>query len=1555
MERIAIVGMAALMPGAATLDAYWRNLVDGVDAITDVPEGRWDPEFRAVGRSHASDRIYCRRGGFIDDLATFEPLRYGIMPNSVADMEPDQLISLEVAAAAVEDAGGAERMPDADRIGVILGRGGTLSSAQARFSHRIRVPTQIVKSLRELFPELSDDRLEQVQRRLDEEMGPQQADGVLGVTPNLAASRIANRLNLRGPAYTIDAACASSLIAVEHAVSQLAGGQLDAVLTGGTHHTHDVTFWSAFSQLGAVSRQGQIRPFDAAADGLLIGEGTGVVVLKRLADAVRDGDRVYAVIRGTGTSSDGRSASMFNPVTDGQVVALRRAWQAAGLDPRAADAVGLLEAHGTATPTGDASELRAVAEVFGGDDRGSRAVIGSVKSMIGHTMPAAGVAGLIKAALAVHHGVQLPTLHCDRPRDELEQTRFTPLTAARPWEGTGPRRAAVNAFGFGGINAHVIIEEHVAPARHTATRVSPVGTQPLSVLEPDELLWLSAADPTALAAVLDGDDHSVRRLSRDRSPATGSTPEGPCRIGVVNPTDKRLSAARRLVERGDAWRGGRDIWFAPRPLLGPGGGRLAFVFPGIEADFSPRTADIAAHFGLRDRPWSASDLGQHGAGLTEVGSLLSDALRRTGIVPDAVAGHSIGEWTAAIVSGQMNRADIDEFLRLFDAGSVEVTGRVFAAVSTGADAVSSVLGRYPDVVITHDNAPNQCVVNGPEQQVEALITELRTRHVICQTLPFRAAFHTPGFSDGLRSISEALPHRQVRQPTLPVWSATLAAPFPTDPDEVNTLFARHMVEPVRFRPMINAMYEAGIRAFLQVGVGQLPALIQDNLQGREHLAMPVNVPRRSGLEQLRRVATALWVDGADPDPRVLSETPASAPAVTRRPAMPGPHRGPVLRLNLATPLATLGENAAELLNEAAATNAPAVVEASRPATPAPNVRAPIPAAAPNVRAPMPAAAPPARAPEPTGAENALSVLRNLAGDSSAAAELMGLLEQTAQDAAVVMKAGSRPPARSAANVATAPSAPRARQAAPSAASASPAQLNDQAVRTTLKVSLDTMPYLIDHCFFLQPDDWPHPEDRWPVMAATTVVHHMVEAVRRVAPGLRPVEVRQARFHRWLLAAPATEVEVTVKPVAPGQWSVTFGGHAGATVVMAAGFPSDRPTPWAKETTEVQPPAITAEQLYRDRLLFHGPQFQGITDIQAIGDTFVRGLITAPEAPGALLDNLAQLLAAWLNTMHPDRPVVLPVAMNGIRFFGPAPEPGTEVTGLARIKKLDNGQLVADLQMLHGGRVWAQIDDITERRFDSGPDNRLAEQFPGRHPMTIVQPEGWTMAFDWWTDPVARDMAAFSLIGRQAATEYERMLPKARRQWLLGRIAAKDAVRHRLWEENSGDVYPIEVGIGNDETGRPCFRPRPDAAFVDCDLSLAHCAEIGVAVAQQYDADADRTAPGVGIDVVEVTAREESTLQYALTPDELTLLDTVAGGERNLWFARFWAAKEAVGKAERTGLDGNPRRFVVQAHDAVGLRVTTGTRTYRVGLREVANPPGLPARQYVVAWTWGPVD
>ncbi|MFG2049565.1 beta-ketoacyl synthase N-terminal-like domain-containing protein [Micromonospora sp. NPDC048935] len=1587
-DPVAIVGMAAVMPGAGDLESYWRNLVDGVDAITDVPPHRWDDEFYDPEQAHRPDRMYCRRGGFVDEFASFEPLRFGIMPASVAEIEPDQLIALNVAAAAIDDAGGAGRLPGGDRVGVILGRGGILSPAQARYAQRVRMSSQVIQVLRELIPELDQSRLDLVREKFDERLGPYQPEGTIGLVPNLAASRVANRLNLRGPAYTLDAACASSLIAVDQAITELTSGRLDAVLAGGVHHVHDISFWSVFNQLRALSRRGESRPFHRESDGLLIGEGTGVVVLKRWSDAVRDGDRVYAVIRGSGMSSDGRSASMFNPASSGQVLAIRRAWEAAGLDPTAPDAVGLLEAHGTGTPTGDAAELVSVAEVFGphsGD--GPRPVIGSVKSMIGHTMPAAGIAGLIKATLAVHRGVLPPTLHCDDPRSEMAATRFAPIATAQPWESDGPRRAAVNAFGFGGINAHVIIEQPPEPA---GSRNRPAGGVPVTagvaegaaptmagsttveVTEPDQVLWLAAPDPVRLAGLLARDDHEVRALGTARArsdrPANGAETS---RIGIVNPTDKLLAVARKTVARGQAWRGGRDIWFSPSPLLAGGTGRLAFVFPGLEAEFAPRTADIAGHFGLPDQQWSAADLGRHGAGLIEVGKLLDEALRRIGVLPDTVAGHSIGEWTAAATSGQISTAEMDEFLELFNADSVEVSGYVFAAVGAGAERVAPMLGDFPGVVLSHDNAPAQSVVNGPESQVDRLVEALRTENVLCQKLPFRSAFHTPVFADGLQSIGAALRRWEVHPTRIPVWSATLAAPFPADEAQVNALFVRHMMEPVWFRQMVGAMYDAGVRVFLQLGAGQLASLISDNLRGRDHLAMPVNVKHRSGLNQLRRVATALWVEGGSPNLGAL-DPPAPA-KTTGKPA----RRGPSIPLDLGGPLVRLGAGAAGLLGVSVNDTRPGHLSAGPPAH---GAGTPVDASAPAGT----------REPEPAGTggnpATALAALHRLAGRSSAAAELAALLQDTARDAVSVLDAAAPTlrPHRPAAPVAppggvTPP--PSVPPAAPtvvvgnsnggrtgnddasgrtssngSTANGSGGNGNAGTVRRiTLRVSVETMPYLRDHCFFVQPPDWPNVEDRWPVVPATTLVQHMVDAAEQAVPGMRAVAVRDARFNRWLIAEPAQDVEITVKSSGDGVVSVTLGPYARSTVELAADYPADAPEVWRHDPATERPPRISAEEMYAERLMFHGPQFQGVTAVHALGDMHVRGVVTAPVPPGALLDNALQLIGNWLITTQPFRTVALPVGLGHIRYFGPPPAPGTAFECVARVRSIDDAQLVADTQLVVDDRVWAQIDGAVDRRFDSHPQARPAERFPERHPMSLIQPEGWTMAFDCWTDLVTQGMAARGILGSAAYADYERQPARSRKQWLLGRIAAKDAVRFRLWEDGHSDIYPIELTVGNDPSGRSRVHGRPGRDLRDCDVSLAHCAEIGVAIAKPRDPASPPDAPGVGIDVAEIADHPESTVHFALSDAETALLDSLGGDAegRRRWFTRFWAAKEAVSKAEGTGLDGRPRRFAVRNATDTVLTVQIDERNYLVEHREVGNPDDLTPRRYVVAWTWGP--
>ncbi len=310
-DPVAVVGLGCVYPGAADVQAFWAGIVAGHDAISDAPADRLDPCLLADLAE--SDHLRSPRGGFVpDDALTFEPGRFGIMPVAAEDAEPDQLLALKTAAAALDDAGGLGDVPR-DRVGVILGRGGYLTPGLVRLDQRVRTANQLLETLRQLLPDVGHDRLVAVREALAAQLGPRRPESAIGLVPNLAASRIANRLDLGGPAYTVDAACASSLIAVDSARAELASGRCDVVLAGGVHHCHDITLWSVFSQLGALSHSGQIRPFSRHADGILIAEGTGVLVLERLGDAHRLGHRVYAVIAGTGVASDGRGASLHEP------------------------------------------------------------------------------------------------------------------------------------------------------------------------------------------------------------------------------------------------------------------------------------------------------------------------------------------------------------------------------------------------------------------------------------------------------------------------------------------------------------------------------------------------------------------------------------------------------------------------------------------------------------------------------------------------------------------------------------------------------------------------------------------------------------------------------------------------------------------------------------------------------------------------------------------------------------------------------------------------------------------------------------------------------------------------------------------------------------------------------------------------------------------------------------------------------------------------------------------------------------------------------------------
>ncbi|WP_110240540.1 type I polyketide synthase [Nocardioides gilvus] len=1623
-DDIAIVGVAGVFPGARDAATFWNNIVDGVDSITDSPAERWDPVFFDPDAKSA-DRFYTRRGGFVDDVATFDPLTFGIMPVAMESIEPDQMLALATAAACLADAGDVHEDIDPERVAVVLGRGGYLGDGIARLDQRVRTAQQVVEVLRSVVPGITEAELERVKEQFQDSLGPERPEGAIGLVPNLAASRVANRFDFQGPAYTVDAACASSLIAVEQACDLLRSGRSDLVLAGGVHHCHDLTLWSVFSQLRALSPSGGIRPFSEAADGVLIGEGTGIMALRRLADAQRDGDRVYAVVRGTGVSSDGKASSPMSPLSSGQVQAVEAAWRAAGLNP--AD-VGLIEAHGTATPLGDRTELATLATVFGDHDptsgSRSRAVLGSVKSNIGHAMPAAGAAGMIKAALALHHRVLPPTLHAEEPHADLDATRFRLISKAEPWESDGERLAGVNAFGFGGINAHVVLSEapdatdattpagghherssertagmtadttpagghHERSSERTSAMTSAVG----QAYEPDEeVVLLAGRDADDLLAQLDALTASGRTATTAVPPANA----GPARLAIVSPNERRLTLARKVLARGTAFRGRNDVWFDPSGLLRDG--EICFLFPGVEPEFNPQVDEVAALLGI---PWTSTasptdGVQGQGIGITEVGHFLADALSAVGVRPDQIAGHSLGEWTGHVVSGMIPFEHVHTMLAGLKPGAMEFPDVVFVALGCGVEAATEIIDGVSDAHISHDNCPHQSIVCAPQSSVPAVLARAKERKVMAQEMPFRSGFHSPLFApyvDGLLELFRTLP---MSPATVPLWSATTLEPYPDDQESINALATRHLLEPVRFRELTLKLYERGVRAFVQVGSGSLNGFLDDTL--REHdvltvsaLSAPGARVAHSSVGQLRRVAVALWSAGRDVDLAPLGHGQRPDAESPREGVRPAPRGGMSVRMGSPlirdlTPLtgaraavATSGRHGERSSQQPASMTSPAVT-------------------------------PPSAAVASSGFA---SEFQALVRDATLAAQ-----EVTEAATRSVARHRERSPQQPAPRTSQAGAAQAGTPQQPAAVTSQPAPPAPTAAQvsqsspltpvaneseTLLELSVAAQPWWGDHAFYPQPPGWECLEDRFPLVPLTALIEMLADEAHKLLPGGVVVSVEQVRAFKWLAVEPAAAV--TVRATLDVEASAAAGegtylvkssieGHARAVIRLAASHP-EAPAPRATPVHGEIPRIWTVEEIYPGGHLFHGPAYQGISSIEAFGTDGAAGHLETKPFPGSLLDNAGQIFGIWVAARAEKDRLVLPTSVDAFTFFGPHPEPGTQVRCVVNCTALEDTHVRADLELTVDGRVWCRIEGWEDRRFQS--DDRLFTMLrePGDHLLAVPQAGGWQLVIEGWPDSASREVVMRRFLGQRERDLHLALNPRAQRTRLLGRIAVKDAVRARLFDAGHPAVWPVQVDVHNDEAGRPSVRlaglagDHVGSTPGDLRVSLAHtlggrgAPPVGIGVAIAAD------GVDVGIDLERVTERADTFASVAMTEAEQRLFAQVfghlSGRDRDRELTRWWTAKEAVAKAAGTGLQGRPRDFEVidvrhpgsplhSGHDGPDLQIrerwvatasihppttpssTTQSSTAQPPAASVtstthtASPDVAALEEYVVAWT-----
>ena len=991
-QPIAVVGVSALFPGSTDSTGFWRDILAGTDRITEVPSTHWLVDDYFDPDPSALDKTYGRRGGFLDDVE-LDAIAFGIPPNQLPSTDTAQLLALIVAQRVLDDAVRNQFAElDRSRISVILGvtSGQELMGAMVS---RMNRPLWLQGMRRAGVPEdVAQAACAQI-ANLHPEWTESTFPGLLG---NVVAGRIANRLDLGGTNCVTDAACASSFSAISMGINELYLGDSDMVIAGGVDTMNEIFMYMCFSKTPALSKSEDIRPFSEQADGTMLGEGIGMVALKRLADAERDGNNIYCVIDGVGSSSDGRSKSVYAPVSAGQARALDNAYAKAGYGP---DTVELVEAHGTGTVAGDAAEFGGLAQVFDASGRADRqwCALGSVKSQIGHTKAAAGAAGLFKVVMALHHKVLPQTAKIDRPNPklDLESSPFHLNTRSRPWvRGSDhERRGSVSSFGFGGSNFHIALSEYTGSGvRAPRLRTADVELVVLTGLDGADVV---AQARTAIDSV--SADGSLVWLAR--STQRSYCADAAARLAVVASDEADLRAKlAQAIERIEA--------DPTAPFNTPSGvhfgtgapdGDVAFVFPGQGSQYPFMGAGLAMQYGeamaawdlAADQDWGDTPLqsvvfpiASFGDGAESVDEALLTStqwaqpaigtaslaslrlLRSIGVEPVSVAGHSFGEITALHAAGVLSEADMIRVARRrgeLMAEAAQTPGSM-TAVSASIDRVRALLDRTGiDVVIANHNSHSQVVLSGRTDDIERIEGEMAGEGLAFKRLPVATAFHSPVVSGAAGAFAAYLDTLAAGAPNLPVYSNETAAAYPGEPAAVREQLGRQLASPVRFVEIVEAMYAAGVRTFVEVGPGSvLTGLVDRILDDRPHVAIPTDNKRKPGLAGFvgcigRLVAAgvpmdldALWREYAEvTDPRDIARPKLALAINGANAGRPYPPRdlsqlaGPN-PVSTAMPVPVPASPVSQQPAEPAVAVAPVVASATADATPQPI--APVPAA-----------------------------------------------------------------------------------------------------------------------------------------------------------------------------------------------------------------------------------------------------------------------------------------------------------------------------------------------------------------------------------------------------------------------------------------------------------------------------------------------------------------------------------------------------------------------------------------------------------------------------------
>jgi acyl transferase domain-containing protein/phosphopantetheinyl transferase len=1362
-KDIAIVGMSCFFPGAQNIDQYWHNLVNGVDSITEAPSTRIDPMYFQKEEG-AYDRFYCNKGGFLD-IPAIDPLKYGFLPIAAKGMEPEQLFMLKLVFDALEDAEVTRKNISLENGCVIIGKGNFGNLSSMRNIDIVNTSVQVAEVVKACIPTISSEDLDKIRKAYQAQKGEIKPDTAIALMPNLIAALVTNKLNMHGPAYTVDGACASSAIAINHASELLLSGQCDIAFAAGLHTAQSAMFQASFNMLGAISHKGVISPFSEDADGLIPSEGGGVLVLKTLKKAIEDNDRIYALIKASAIFSDGAGVSVMAPNTAGQQLTLAKAWEKVDMDPQH---VGLIEAHGTATIAGDKVEINTLNEFFGKDTSLNKIWLGSVKSNIGHTMPAAGMAGIIKVALALFHRRIPPTLHAERPAKALIDSRFELPQTAIDWEEDKyPLVAGVNAFGFGGINSHVIMTAY--------------DNKPENLVTDSKITIKRSFKPARLVAA-----HTKEELldKIDRKYWAGI--EGRYRLIIFDPNDERIKKARSIVEKDMPWKGRMDIWFSNEPLLEKEG-KLAFLFSGFNMEMNAEVNTVADYFEL-ERPHDMAEQGllNQSLKLYHINNLLDTSLKKLRIIPDMNAGHSIGEWHAGKASGLVTDENVKSMMKAwvrdlnleidensqgpnddYDSWFEDV---YFVAVGCGYKTLEPIIKDIPELYLSNDNCNTQVLMCGKREAVDEMCKRLKKNQIFNQELPYKSGYHTPFLEKHLYILDYCLDQiEELKKPTIPIWSATSLEQYPTQMSEYRKLTIKHLTSPVRFRELISKLYtEEKARVFIQLGTGPLNGFVDDILHDEKYSAISTCNPGRSGIEQLRRVLALLFIEGKEVD--VLFIRSGEVAKVI----------GQELEIDFA-PFVTEFPLIKEVLKKQSKVDFSSCEESD------------------NTHQPL-----------------AQKVNENIREISLAQKEMLDIMNEVKS---LEQKF----------NLTSSISQAKEKTVQP--VQAKNIGMAKKTFKEEITITTRDYPYITDHTVVKQPGYWTVIEDFDIVIPMTMSIEMMMEIAEKHAPTRKVTGLSSFSIFQWMNVFHEFKLQAEGIWISNNLMKLEMKNFITTEIMLGDEYPTP-PQKYTgeidlgKKTQE----APTHRFIYAE-LMFHGPNYQGIEKVTEVNEHGMKAVVKAAGGKASLLDTLGQLICIYLRITVKENNISFPVSVSKITFYQDFHDQSGIFDFTLAVTEINDDFINGDMILKRNGNVWCIAENWLNRRFEMDDalwdsiniplDNRLGKQLKGT-PVTYFD-LAYSKTGSW-------PFIEKRYLNREEKAHLKGLLLNKRRPYTISRIAIKDAIRTYLIEKYGKRTYPIEITIDHDEKGKPFAKGLDELKGLE--ISLSHKGNESVALASE---------------------------------------------------------------------------------------------------------------------------